>query len=281
MNVEEILQRLKKTSIEIIFQEQSSEKLPVGASKFGGKPDLPPDFSWKYFLCESYIDAEIKQRPLSFLAQINCAEIPDIGEDQLLPKTGILYFFYELSSERWGFDLEDKGCSQVFYYDGPISNLISTNIPEEMEKEFIFPEIPISFQKKSSFPDWQELMADDREIDCEKYEEERSKKAVNVTEECSKLLGYADIIQGNMKIECELISRGINIGHGYPQMSKEERDKLEQEAQRWQLLFQLDSLGNDEFELMFGDCGRIYFYITKEELKQKRFDRSWLILQCY
>ena len=64
-------------------------------------------------------------------------------------------------------------------------------------------------------------------------------------------------------------------------MSKEERDKLEQEAQRWQLLFQLDSLGNDEFELMFGDCGRIYFYITKEDLKQKRFDRSWLILQCY
>ena len=32
---------------------------------------------------------------------------------------------------------------------------------------------------------------------------------------------------------------------------------------------------------MFGDCGHIYFYITKEHLAARRFDRIWLILQCY
>ena len=26
---------------------------------------------------------------------------------------------------------------------------------------------------------------------------------------------------------------------------------------------------------------RIYFYITKEDLAARRFDRIWLILQCY
>lgn len=25
----------------------------------------------------------------------------------------------------------------------------------------------------------------------------------------------------------------------------------------------------------------IYFYITKEDLRERRFDRIWLILQCY
>ena len=35
------------------------------------------------------------------------------------------------------------------------------------------------------------------------------------------------------------------------------------------------------FELMFGDCGHIYFYITKEDLAARRFDRIWLVLQCY
>ena len=32
------------------------------------------------------------------------------------------------------------------------------------------------------------------------------------------------------------------------------------------LLFQLDTVEQGNFELMFGDCGHIYFYITKEDL---------------
>ena len=31
---------------------------------------------------------------------------------------------------------------------------------------------------------------------------------------------------------------------------------------------------------MFGDCGRVYFCIRKEDLAARRFDRVWLILQC-
>ena len=31
---------------------------------------------------------------------------------------------------------------------------------------------------------------------------------------------------------------------------------------------------------MFGDCGRIYFYIRREDLLARRFDRAWLVLQC-
>ena len=43
------------------------------------------------------------------------------------------------------------------------------------------------------------------------------------------------------------------------------------------LLFQLDTVEQGNFELMFGDCGHIYFYITKEHLAARRFDRIWLI----
>ena len=32
---------------------------------------------------------------------------------------------------------------------------------------------------------------------------------------------------------------------------------------------------------MFGDCGAIYFYISKQDLKNKRFDRIKFELQCY
>ncbi len=49
----------------------------------------------------------------------------------------------------------------------------------------------------------------------------------------------------------------------------------------WQLLLQLDTVRKDDFELMFGDCGRIYFYIRKDDLKARRFENVWLILQCF
>ena len=29
----------------------------------------------------------------------------------------MLYFFYELETEEWGYELKNKGCAKVFYYE--------------------------------------------------------------------------------------------------------------------------------------------------------------------
>lgn len=69
---------------------------------------------------------------------------------------------------------------------------------------------------------------------------------------------------------------------GWSKIPKDIRKRAEESARdRWMLLFQLDIVENDDFELMFGDCGHIYFYITKEDLSERKFDNTWLILQCY
>lgn len=97
----------------------------------------------------------------------------------------------------------------------------------------------------------------------------------------SQLLGWPDIIQNNMTLQCELISRGHYLGGSWENIPMEERSALRTPSVReWQLLFQLDTVENGDFELMFGDCGRIYFYIRREDLAQRRFDRVWLIQQC-
>jgi len=31
---------------------------------------------------------------------------------------------------------------------------------------------------------------------------------------------------------------------------------------------------------MWGDLGRIYYWIRDDDLAARRFDRSWLVLQC-
>ena len=71
-------------------------------------------------------------------------------------------------------------------------------------------------------------------------------------------------------------------GSGWNKIPKEVRQRaIESARDRWMLLLQLDTVECGDFEPMFGDCGHIYFYITKEELAARRFDQVWLILQCY
>ena len=93
-----------------------------------------------------------------------------------------------------------------------------------------------------------------------------------------KMLGYADEIQNEMEPECERYSRGID---GDVQLSEEEEAELVRSAaDRWVLLFQMGTVEDDETELMYGDCGRIYFWIRKEDLAARNFDNVRLILQC-
>ena len=49
---------------------------------------------------------------------------------------------------------------------------------------------------------------------------------------------------------------------------------------KWQLLLQLNSIANEKIELLFGDCGNIYFYINKMDLINNNFENTWTILQC-
>lgn len=283
MDLGKIFEELKRNTIELRFETGKSNP-PKGMSKFGGKPDLPKDFQWSYFTTDTFDDDDVKPRPLAFLAQINCAEVAAYDTEGLLPEKGMLYFFYELGSMKWGFDPADKGCARVFYYAGEHEGLSETELPEDLEEDYRLPEIPISFRNRDDVPDWAEYAEFHDAGD--KYEEygEAREKLTGTGEDCpiTKLLGYADVIQGDMHTECELVGRrGINTGHGWPEMSDAEKEQLLKDAQEWMLLFQMDTVVTDGFELMFGDCGRIYFYIRKEDLRNRNFENVWLSLQCY
>ena len=67
----------------------------------------------------------------------------------------------------------------------------------------------------------------------------------------NKLLGYSDNIQGEMELECELVTNGLYCGNasGY---TDPKRKMLEPNAKKWRLLLQIDS--NEENGMMWGDC---------------------------
>lgn len=257
----------------------------AGATKFGGRPDVPADFEWAYYNGLGYLDEEPKNRPLSFIAQFDLSEIAKYDTDNLLPKTGLLSFFYDCDTMRWGYDPKDRGCARVFYFEDA-GALSPAEFPDDLEDDFRFPEIAITAHSEKSYQDFEDFLVQREKMLREWEAFEAAEKSLGIYSEddpeCSKLLGWADVIQGNMTRECELVSkRGYYLGSGWDEVTPRDRQETEQWANRdWLLLFQLDTVETDGFELMFGDGGRIYFYIHKDDLAARNFDNVWLMLQC-
>lgn len=282
--VEEIAERLKKLCLNSVTLDIRGEASHVsGATRFGGKPDVPAGFVWPYFETDTFDDKHIKSRPLAFIAQFNLSEISVYDAEGLLPRSGTLAFFYELGSQRWGFDPKDGGCARVYWFH-EWEDLSPAEFPEDLREDFRLPALNITAKVEKSYPGNEDyyLNRTDYRQTIYDFTAAEERLGIKYPENCSKLLGWADVIQGNMTSECELTARGYTSdevwnGGKFP---KEELAKIEENANEWTLLFQLDTVEHEGFELMFGDGGRIYFYIRKDDLKAKRFDRVWLILQC-
>ena len=84
MSIKEKLESLGRNSIQLKISRKETYKL--GATRFGGKPDVPPDFVWPTYEGESY-DHVVKDRPLTFLAQFNCEELPSLTKSIFCPIT--------------------------------------------------------------------------------------------------------------------------------------------------------------------------------------------------
>ena len=282
--VSEILDSLKKNEITISTEFNNNSEI-IDKSKIGGKPYLPKDFIWPYY----------QGLPLSFLAQINLEEVSLLDKDKLLPDKGILYFFYELETQEWGYSPQSKGCAKVFYFEDS-SNFELIDFPKNIEDDYKIPEFKVNFKSNISLPSYEDFdILNQEEKILEKYRMSKNLKDfennlfdeysnfynehIELLESYTKLLGYPDVIQNSMEEECAAIARGFNMGGiGYPKKYKEEIKKASKD---WILLFQMDTIETSDYELMFGDCGHIYFWIKKEDLANKNFENIWLILQCY
>src|SRR5262249_13161242 len=86
-------------------------------SKFGGQPFTPAGFEWPFVVEERKKgffrkSIEAVQRPLTFLAQVNFAEIavqcPELYELEWgMPSNGLFQVFYDLEAMPWGFAGDD------------------------------------------------------------------------------------------------------------------------------------------------------------------------------
>lgn len=282
----EMLPAIAKTAITVDHARTNGE-IALGQSKIGGKPHLPADFVWPTYHGMGVLDDEKATRPLSFMAQINLADVKPCDTEHLLPDTGMLYFFYDMETMRWGYDPEDRGCCRVYYVEDGVK-LTETEIPAELDGMYVIPERALTFGSRASYPAFDEVnerytVEWTSDSPWRAYGDELARLGVPETENLgmnSQLLGYPELVQNSMLRECELASTGTYTGHGFPEMTDEEKADLTRRSEDWMLLFQFGSIMDGGDEVMFGDLGSIYFCIRKQDFAARNFDNVWLILQC-
>jgi len=269
--VSEDLAEMAQPSIRLKATRVTEDKITTGSSKLGGTPDLPEGMAWP----------ECNGVPMALLAQVNLKEVALYDLDGQLPQSGILYFFYEVANQAWGFDPKDRGNWKVIYYDGDLATLRAATFPKDLNEACQFPPCDVAFSNELTLPTW-----DSEEVSNLRLSEVEADKYIELLEAMHgdnetifRMFGFADEIQGDMKLECQLASNGLYVGDssGY---NDPRRPALEPGAKDWRLLLQIDS-EEDTLGMMWGDCGRVYFWIREGDLENRNLDDVWLVLQCY
>ena len=113
------------------------EKLPVGASKLFGAPDIFDGFEWPT------IEVDGEEYDLSFVGQINLAEATKFDKDGILPKNGMLYFFYDL--DEMPHDPSDANACRVIYHESD-DDLHAISYVDEDGEDMSFREMKVEFE---------------------------------------------------------------------------------------------------------------------------------------
>ena len=92
-----------------------------------------------------------------------------------------------------------------------------------------------------------------------------------------RMFGHPHRIQGEMTLECQLVTHGIYLGDSTDYKGPRAKE-LKEGARDWRLLLQVDG---ESADVEYGDAGMIYYWIREADLRARRFDQAWLILQCY
>jgi hypothetical protein len=245
------------------YQAHLMQSLPLGHSRFGGLPDLPPSIAWP---------TTKDGRKLHFIAQIDLSTVPAVP-DRPLPQSGWLYLFID--------DSPDTGpwTHVMFHHDGPRKELRRAPRPAEGElisswNAHATPHdlLPVTAELSVSLPipqgaSWDTLWPDpgptdkleEAYVDLISSEEGAGAGAEGVGALSGQLLGYAD-------------TSGWNTNDVRPASRRKGREK----AADWMPLLVVNSRGS----MLWSDCGELIVLIHASDLAKGDFTKTENALIC-
>lgn len=256
-----VLEQLLRPSVLFYRRPADGNRVEAGLSKFGGCPDLPSGFRWP----------RSGGVPLSFLLQLDCSALTAQGcnPSGIYPRRGMLYFFYDLSLMEWRVS-GNRSSARVCYADVPPHRLRPRSYPEGWDEVRQVKDYPLSFQPVLSLPaadEVDEILCGQglpaMESDAWDYRQAAFRCLqrhgfghVRASDAAGRLGGYADVLQGSTLYT---LSSPVSSA----------------------LLLQLNSVEEEDYELLFSDCGSLYFRLPEAELQQADFRHLHVELQSY
>lgn len=113
----------------------------LGASRFGGLPDLPMGVRWP----------RGGGRPLALLLQLDLRDLAGIAGMHLLPTGGLLSFFYDVIGQPWGHRHSERNQWRVLYAPSD-AHLRKPPTPKGLVSEHVLPAVAVTCQPTRTFP---------------------------------------------------------------------------------------------------------------------------------
>ena len=246
-----------KTKTDTVRMELHVGETTLTSSKIGGLPYWPKD--------KDFISFSDGMDPL-LLAQINLSDF----KQEKFPDHGLLQFFIPADDDL---GLESQ-CIKVVYHE----TIDETVTEEDVEKRGILPGVDdedyCMFPVRGSYP-----ITFENAVECKNTWD---REVTDIIEDLLKdkyhfELGENDMWDYLTKDDTEFVesklSKGIThmLGHAY--FTQEDPREYDEKLERYDtLLFQLDSVYDDDIDVQIGDAGIINFFINHEDLEKKNFD---------
>lgn len=262
------LARTSKPSFRMLT-ETPIEDTDALTSRLGGHPWLPAGFDWP---------ARRSGVPLAFVCQIWLPDIAGLSPEIQLPTAGLLSFFYEAGEQPWG-GFEQTDSWRVFHFD---TDALSGGARMPTEATATFGNRSVGFRPQVTYPASRSIWLERLSLQRNQYGEyyDFLDEISGVASPRHRLGGHPDAIQGCMQIHIQFESHNERLPKGVHNFYQHPKaDELFPGVYDWELLLQVDS--DPSLGMMWGDAGRIYYWIRHEDLVVGDFDKCWLQLQCY
>jgi uncharacterized protein YwqG len=218
-------------------------------------------------------------KPIDFLGMVRLADVSAHAGELGLPDRGALLFFYDVVRCQGSFWPEARGGWQVIY-TADEADLVVVDEPPARSSELA--PSTISFELQYSLPNDLRIETGDDDLHVhDDTEYERIHRILLGTSRGDRVIhqlrGAPQEVQHDLFHECQLASNGVDSGD--PEHGNNPRiAELAEGAKDWQLLLQIDSDGEGP-GWMWGDAGRLFFCIHRDDLTAGRFDRTWCVVQ--
>jgi len=250
-------------------------QIPVGASKLGGSPDVPPGFVWPYW----------NETPLTFIGQIRLSEVAAFDVEHVLPPTGLLSFFHQADQRIWSYYPDKRGGWKVTYLENETAPLVRFTHPHVSELLDHLAPCAVSFSLQFTSPvtdldnanhNVYAYFAHGRSFTRLQIPEQDIRRYRDLWAAAYKrrllhqLLGNPDQIQGDIRFESQLEANGVALGSVSPDDLR--LFQAAQDVSNWRLLLQIDSdMDDDGLGVMWGDVGCLYYCIRNDALAKRDF----------